>query len=79
MLIAVGLFCYNLYSKLRKKNNFNIIIDNIQENISSSNKVGLEYKIKFLIYLLISIYSLCYAILSNFEEDASFESLKIIN
>ena len=55
-----------------------MIIDNMKENISSSNKVGLEYKIKFVVYVLISIYSLCYAILAHFDEDEIFESLKII-
>ena len=54
-----------------------MIIDNMKENISSSNKVGLEYKIKFVVYVLISIYSLCYAILAHFDEDESFETLRM--
>ena len=54
-----------------------MIIDEIKSAVSSSNKVGLEYKIKFIIYVLISIYSMCYAILAHFDEDVSFESLKI--
>ena len=54
-----------------------MIIDDLQGNLKSSNKVGLEYKIKFIIYVLISIYSLCYAILSHFDEDESFEKLKM--
>ena len=54
-----------------------MIIDDLQSNLKSSNKVGLEYKIKFIIYVLISIYSLCYAILSHFDEDESFEKLKM--
>ena len=49
-------------------------------NLSSSNKVGLEYKIKFILYVLLSIYSLCYAILSYFDEDESvFEKFKIFS
>ena len=76
--MAIGLFGYNIYSRLSKNKSFNIIIDDIKGNISSSNKVGLEYKIKFLVYILISIYSLCYAILAHFDEDEMFESLKII-
>ena len=55
-----------------------MIIDDMKGNISSSNRVGLEYKIKFVIYVLISIYSLCYAILAHFDEDEIFDGLKII-
>ena len=76
-LIAICLFCYNLFSKIKKKNSFSVIIDEIKSNVSSRNKVGLEYKFKFIIYLLISIYAMCYAILAHFDADISFESLKI--
>ncbi len=55
-----------------------MIIDDMKHNLDSSNKVGLEYKIKFIVYVLISIYSLCYAILSHFDdEDDTFQGLKI--
>ena len=54
-----------------------MIIDEIKSTISSSNRIGLQYKIKFIIYVLISIYSMCYAILAHFDEDKTFESLKI--
>ena len=77
-LIAVLAFGYNLISKLRKRNSFTMIIDDMKHNLDSSNKVGLEYKIKFIVYVLISIYSLCYAILSHFDdEDDTFPGLKI--
>ena len=46
-----------------------MIIDDMKNNLDSTNKVGLEYKVKFIIYVLISIYSLCYAILSHFDDD----------
>jgi uncharacterized protein (UPF0333 family) len=46
-----------------------MIIDDMKNNLDSSNKVGLEYKVKFIIYVLISIYALCYAILSHFDDD----------
>ena len=54
-----------------------MIIDDMKGNLNSSNKVGLEYKVKFIVYVLISIYSLCYAILAHFDEDDTFDSLKI--
>ena len=63
---------------MRKKNSFSMIIDDMRNNLDSSNKVGLEYKVKFIIYVLISIYSLCYAILSHFDDDDEmFQSFKI--
>ena len=79
-LISISLFCYNLYYKMKKRNSFNMIIDDFRENLSSSNKVGLEYKIKFVVYVLISIYALCFAIMAHFdEEDDTFSSLKIFS
>ena len=54
---------------MRKNNSFNMIIDDMKNNLDSSNKVGLEYKVKFIIYVLISIYALCFAILSHFDDD----------
>ena len=56
-----------------------MIIDDMKGNLSSTNKVGLEYKIKFVIYVLVSIYALCYAILSTFDDEENFASLKILN
>ena len=64
---------------MKKRNSFNMIIDDMKGNLSSTNKVGLEYKVKFIVYVLISIYSLCYAILAHFDEDDSFESLKLFS
>ena len=78
-LIAFGLLCYNLYSRIKNKNNLSMIIDDMKGNLSSTNKVGLEYKIKFVILVLISIYSLCFAILGHFDEDDYFEGLKIFS
>ncbi len=55
-----------------------MIIDDMRNNLNSSNKVGIEYKVKFIIYVLISIYALCYAILSHFDEDDEmFQGIKI--
>ena len=63
---------------MRKNNSFNMIIDDMKNNLNSSNKVGLEYKVKFIIYVLISIYALCYAILTHFDDDDEmFQGVKI--
>ena len=79
-MFAIVFFSYDLYAKFKNKNSINVIIDDMKGNLSSSNKVGLEYKIKFILYVLLSIYSLCYAILSYFDEDESvFEKFKIFS
>ena len=54
---------------MRKKNSFGWIIDDMKNNLNSSNKVGLEYKVKFIVYVIISIYALCFAILAHFDDD----------
>ncbi len=79
-MFAIVFFSYDLYAKFKNKNSINVIIDDMKGNLSSSSKVGLEYKIKFILYVLLSIYSLCYAILSHFDEDESvFEKFKIFS
>jgi hypothetical protein len=78
LILAIVLFTYNLFSRFKKKNSFTMIIDDMKNNLDSTNKVGLEYKVKFIIYVLISIYSLCYAILSHFDDDDEiFQGVKI--
>ena len=77
LLIALIFLLYNLYSRLRKKNSFNILIDDLKHNIDSSKKVGLEYKFKFIFYMIISIYALLFAIFTHVDGDESFQSLKI--
>ncbi len=54
-----------------------MIIDDMKGNLSSTNRVGLEYKVKFVIQVLIAIYALCFAILGHFDEDDYFDSLRI--
>ena len=68
-LIAIIFLAYNLYSRMRKKDSFGWIIDDMKRNLNSSNKVGLEYKVKFIVYVIISIYALCFAILAHFDDD----------
>ena len=66
--ISIIIFCYNIYTKIRKKNLLTLIIDNQKENRSAGDRVGMIFKIKFIIYTLISIYALCFAILHFFDE-----------
>ena len=54
-----------------------MIIDDMKGNLLSTNRVGLEYKVKFVIQVLIAIYALCFSILGHFDEDDYFDSLRI--
>ena len=78
LLIALIFTMYNLYSKFKNKNSINLIIDDMKENINSSSKVGIIYKVKFVLYVFTSIYSLCYLILKYFD-DEEYSSLKIFS
>ena len=62
--ISIVIFCYNIYTKIRKKNLLTLIIDNQKENRSAGDRVGMI----FIVYTLISIYALCFAILHFFDE-----------
>ena len=56
-IILSFIFGYNLYIR-NKRNIYNMIIDDKEENINAFSKIGLEYKIKFLLYSLILIIEL---------------------
>ena len=76
-VFSILLFCYNIYLTIRKKNLLSLVIDNQKENKSASDRVSFIFKIKFVVYTLISIYGLCFAILYFFEDMEYGESLKI--
>ena len=77
---SIILFCYNIYTKIRKRNLLSFVIDNQKENRSAGDRVGMIFKIKFIIYTVISIYALCFAVLHFFDEmDDYGETFKIFN
>ena len=56
--ISIIIFCYNIYTKIMKRNLLSYVIDNQKENKSAGERVGNIFKIKFVIYTVVSIYSL---------------------
>lgn len=66
--ISIIIFCYNIYIKIRKQYLLSMVIDNQKENRSAADRVGMIFKIKFIIYTVISMYALCFAILHFFDE-----------
>ena len=71
------LLLYNIYLKLGKKNLLSLVIDDQKENRSAGEKVGNIFKVKFVIYTIISIYSLCFAVLHFFDEMEYVDNLRI--
>ena len=74
VLISIIIFCFNIYLKVRRQNLLSLVIDNQKENRSAGDRVGMIFKFKFIIYTLISIYALCFAILNFFDEMDNYGS-----
>ena len=68
VVIAILVFCYNIYTKIRKQNLLSLIVDNHKDNRSAGDRVAMLFKIKFIIYTIISMYALSFAILHFFDD-----------
>ena len=77
LITSVIILGYNLYIHKTNKDSFSIIIDDKKGNIKESGKISLSYKIKFLIYVVVSIYGMCIAILDMFDELEFMDKFKI--
>ena len=66
-IILIFIFGYNLYIR-KKRNIYNMIIDDKEENINAFSKIGLEYKIKFILYFLVLIITICLGLFSTVGE-----------
>ena len=79
-IIAINFLLYNIHNKTKKKKGFNMIIDNMEENKSFIEKVSFEYKIKFVFYMIVTIYCVWLGLLSPFDWDDSFyDMVRIYN
>ena len=78
VVISFVVFCYNIYTKIRKQNLISLIANNNKENRSAGDRVGMIFKMKFIVYTIISMYALCFAILHFFDEMEDYgEKFKI--
>ena len=68
LLFQFFYFLYNIYNKVRKQNLLSLVINNQKENTTAGQRVGNIFKIKFIIYTIISIYALCFTILHFFDD-----------
>jgi ABC-type arginine transport system permease subunit len=75
-------FIYNLYLKYKKIYNFDLIIGETKENNKQIKRISFNYKIKFVFYIINSIISLTFTIISIFifiiDEDDVTEEIKTI-
>ena len=56
-----------------------MIIDDRKKNVKEVNRIGLIYKIKFLLYTLLTMISSTFLVLHFFGPYDFFENIKIIN
>ena len=77
VVFSVIIFCYNIYLKIIKRNLLSLVIDNQKENRAAGDRVGNIFKIKFVVYTIISIYALCFSVLHFFDEIDYYEKLRI--
>ena len=77
--ISILLFIWNIYLTIRKRKLLGFIFDNQKENKSAGDRVGNIFKIKFIIYTLVSMFALCIAILHFFDDMDYTERFKIFN
>ncbi len=64
---------------MKKSYTINMVIDDRKENVKVTSKVNLLFKIKFILYVLLSIYGLCFAILTTFDELQIADKFSITN
>ena len=77
--ISILLFIWNIYLTIRKRKLLGFIFDNQKENKSAGDRVSNIFKIKFIIYTLVSMFALCIAILHFFDDMDYTERFKIFN
>ena len=66
--ISIVVFLYNLFLKLRKRKILAFLYENQKENNTAGNRTSSIFKIKFIVYTLISMFALCMAVLHFFDD-----------
>ena len=59
---------YNIYSRIKKVHIFQLLIDDRKKNVENANRVGLLYKIKFILYTLVTMCSVSILIIKCFGD-----------
>ena len=77
--ISILIFLYNVFLLIRKRKILSFLFEDQKENRSAGNRVSTIFKVKFLIYTLVSMFALCMAVLHFFDDMEYTERFKIYN
>ena len=77
--ISILIFLYNVFLLIRKRKILSFLFEDQKENRSAGNRVSTIFKVKFLIYTLVSMFALCMAVLHFFDDMDYAERFKIFN
>ena len=57
---------YNIYSRIKKVHMFNVLIDDRKKNLTDANRVSFLYKIKFILYTLLTMSAVVFLVFNYF-------------
>ena len=78
-IISLFILIYNIYSKITKKHFVKIIIDDREKNVNEAQRVSFLYKIKLVVYTIISIISITFLVIQFYDGSEIINNLRIIN
>ena len=70
---------YNIYSRIKKIHNFNLIIGDRKNNIKDANRVSFLYKIKFVLYTIVTMFGVTVFVFNCFGTKKIIKNFNIIN
>ena len=79
LILSISAFGYNIYSRINKVHNFNLIIGDRINNIKDANRVSFLYKIKFVLYTLITMFAVTIFVFNCFGTKKIIRNFNIIN
>ncbi len=79
LILSFISFGYNFYSRLKKVHNFSIIIGDRKKNINDANRVSFIYKIKFVLYTIVTMFAVTVFVFNCFGTRKIIKNFNIIN
>ena len=76
--ISIVVFIYNVFLKLRRRI-LSFLYEDQKDNKTAGNRTSSIFKIKFIVYTLVSMFALCIAVLHFFDDVDYLERFKIYN
>ena len=68
-ILSLLVFAYNIYSRFQRIHNFNMIIGDRTNNLKDANRVSYLYKIKFVIYTMVTMFAVTIFVFNCFGTD----------